>query len=56
MNITTEPKRPKQDPPPYHPGGDCNCFQKFRRIVRHYLGYGYCGFCGRLTKGKTGTR
>jgi|GEM_PF-5460671 len=36
----------------YHPGGDCTCTNKARRITRIYMGYGYCETCGRLTREK----
>ena len=39
----------KPEKPKVHPGGDCECDRKYRRIQRTYWGYGFCGHCGKLT-------
>jgi hypothetical protein len=32
-----------------HPNGHCRCLHAQQFIVRMYMGYGHCGFCGKLT-------
>ena len=48
---TEAPSEPKE-----HPGGVCSCFHKHQRIERVYLGFGFCAYCGNLTKYRVGRR